>query len=477
MVAHLLVHQVRRFPDLEIDALRTDHLRPLDAAFAHAIYDAVIRRWLTMQFLLQLGCDKPWESLDPRARAAMLCGAAQLLFLEKVPQHAAVHESVEWTKRVAPGRAASLVNAVLRRLADLVRRDEAIPAPTGAVREQDSGEGASVLRHAPWSDRRDELPLSNGGTLQLAEPILPRDPLERLSVATSHPIELLRMWAKALSDAPATTPNALRRLALHSLTHAPVILNISHIDPSAPPIPCTTAHIAPGHVVFSGPHDELTRMLKERDDVWAQDPASSLAVERVADLDPEVVIDACAGRGTKTRQLRAVFPRACIIAADADPIRSARLRQVFPTRETLGTTGVDLRPGVRVVEYDRLIDFAGRADLVLLDVPCSNTGVLARRVEAKYRFSERQTEQLTGVQRQIAADALRLLRRPGSGKAPGRILYSTCSLDPRENEHMARWFERWHSFRVVREHRRMPEGVPGEPPERYSDGAYAALLE
>ncbi|MEC9373365.1 MAG: hypothetical protein VYC34_05945, partial [Planctomycetota bacterium] len=115
-----------------------------------------------------------------------------------------------------------------------------------------------------------------------------------------------------------------------------------------------------------------------------------------------------------------------------------------------------------------------RADLILLDVPCSNTGVLARRIHARYRVSPERTASLVQTQRQIIADALRL--RSPSAEARGGILYSTCSLDVEENEKQAEWAAHWHAFSKKREHRRAPAGGPGEPAHRYSDGAYAVLL-
>ena len=76
------------------------------------------------------------------------------------------------------------------------------------------------------------------------------------------------------------------------------------------------------------------------------------------------------------------------------------------------------------------------------------------------------------MQRQIIADAVRLLRMDGKAA----ILYSTCSLDPRENEEQARWAQKWHDFEITRESRRLPEGGPGQAPQTYTDGSYAVLL-
>ena len=243
----------------------------------------------------------------------------------------------------------------------------------------------------------------------------------------------------------------------HGIAHPPIILNTAHAQS---PLPETAVpHTVPGHHVFTGAHEELLDTLSQRSDLWVQDPASSLAVGSVADLRPRVIIDPCAGLGTKTRQLQATFPNASIIASDVDRLRYATLSKVFSASDQ-----------VRVIPYERLREHAGTAELILLDVPCSNTGVLARRPEARHRFDRERLESLTGVQRQIIADSIPLLA------SAGRILYSTCSLDAAENEEQAKWAARWHSLSVSRESRRRPEGGPGQPPERYTDGAYSVLI-
>jgi 16S rRNA (cytosine967-C5)-methyltransferase len=396
-----------------------------------------VRRWITLQFLAELHIERAWDECPVGVRAGLLVGAAQIVGMDRVPVSAAVNESVGWVRAVAGIRASSVVNAVLRRIAELC-----VPGIGHEVRET-------------WTDRRDELPRAEGGALALAAPVLPEDGNERLEIATSTPRELLRGWSKSMSTLE------VRKLALHGLRTGPVILNGAH---ARAPLPeSAAAHTAPGHFAWTGTHDELLDLLRSRNDVWVQDPASSLAVESAAHLTPALVIDACAGQGTKTRQLAATFPNAKIIATDIDLPRLATLRRTFQGQDR-----------VEVIEFGRLIDHVEKAELLMLDVPCSNTGVLGRRVEAKYRFSEKGVESLVNAQRQIIADTIRLLKpRRGGG---GSILYSTCSLDPRENEDQARWMVRWHDLDIVRESRRLPQGAPGEDATRYSDGSYAALL-
>lgn len=433
-----LARQVREYPNLDIDGLRANELAPLDAAFAHAVYDAAIRRWITIEFLLREHVRQEWDKIEPRVRAAMIGGAAQILFLTKVPPRAAVHSTVEWAKRrVRPG-AGAIVNAVLRRISEELLEDE-------SARFRDS-----------WTDRTDEIPLADGRALALAFTRLPDDPVSRLAVATSHPRTLLRSWMKHMSMREA------RAMALHGLAQPPIILNTQH---AREPIPLDLAkpHAAPGHHLFLGSREDLIGLLESRTDVWVQDPASSLAVQSVLDLTPSLVVDACAGQGTKTRQLAAAFPNAKIIATDVHDQRREVLKKTFEGSEQ-----------VEVVLYKRLIDYAGKADLVFLDVPCSNTGVLARRVEARYRFNDDTLNGLVNTQRQILADSLRLAFDGASHR--GQILYSTCSLEAAENEEQVAWMERWHALKPSRVNRRAPEGGPGKPPETYSDGAFAALL-
>jgi 16S rRNA (cytosine967-C5)-methyltransferase len=213
--------------------------------------------------------------------------------------------------------------------------------------------------------------------------------------------------------------------------------------------------------VFTGTHERLAALLREFRGARVQDPAAAAPVQATAALSPPpvIIIDACAGRGTKTSQLAALHPQAQIVATDIDPARLEVLSRTFAGH-----------PRVAVVKPGDLAPFIGRADLLLLDVPCTNTGVLARRLEAKYRFTRQALARLVERQRQIAADHLALL------KPDGRVLYATCSLEPAENEQQAQWLTRWHPMMVEARGFTQPAGLPGEAPSRYHDGGFFALL-
>jgi 16S rRNA (cytosine967-C5)-methyltransferase len=448
-----LANQARRWPDLNPPSWRDDTLTPQDAALAHAIYDAAISRWLTLSALLDRSLAAPMSSLEPRMRAVLLAGAAQLLLLDRVPAYAAINHAAEWAKRrIRPG-AAGMVNAVLRRTAAL--RGDPRPGP------------ASLTDPRAWP--RDALPLSDGTWLGLTEPALPEDALARVSAAASVPTSLLTAWAETF-----TREGALAQ-ALHTLVGPPTIANLTHADPAGPPlaeVPHLAPHDSPQHRVFTGTRDELIGLLESRSDIWVQDSASSAAVSAAAATlgklgqTPQFILDLCAGQGTKTRQLAAAFPSSRIVATDVDADRLTALSRVFA-----GHPRVRVAPATGIRH-----DYLAKADLILLDVPCSNTGVLPRRPEARYRVDAPTTAQIPDLQRQIVADAIALLREK-SGETPrGRILYSTCSLEPRENSEIASWACRWHRFNVLATELHAPTGLPGDPAARYSDGSFFALL-
>lgn len=402
-----------------------------DAALAHAICDAVLRRWMTLEFLLDSRLDKPMRSLEPALRAVLLAGAAQILLLDRIPDHAAINESVELAKRhVRPG-AAGLVNAVLRGIVRL----------RGGTRPK-------------WTDRRDEIPLSDGRALGLTEAILPEPAPQRWAAATGHPAWLIERWRSRMSDGEA------RELAAHSLVSPPIILNTTWY--AGDPILDSVPHACDGFRIFTGERGRLGPLLRSSHDLWVQDPGSAAAIFEAARVieRPALIADVCAGRGTKTRQLVHAFPGAAIVAGDPDARRLAVLADVFRDE-----------PRVEVVPPPRLAErCAGRANLVLLDVPCSNTGVLPRRVEAKYRASERSFAQLVALQRRILADALPLA-------APGAwIVYATCSLEPEENEAQARHAADQFGLTLVSSSSGLPRGQPGDDPAGYGDGSFVALL-
>ena len=424
----VLTDHAARMPDLVPTEPDTEGMSPRDAALTHMLIDASLRRWLTLSYILEMAGGRDIRDTEPAMQAALVGGAAQILLLDRIPDHAAIDETVEWAKHRIRLGAGGMVNAILRRVVEA--RGERIPA---------------------WDERSDAIPLSDGGAVTLRGVRLPDETAYRLVIAASLPGALLTSWERTGAD--------LTGLALHTLVHPPTICFVGGASGVAGD-PAFASHDQPDHAVYTGDRSALGETLRRHRGVWVQDSAAS---EVVSGLIPEgegVVVDLCAGRGTKTRQLRRLFPASRIVASEVDPARLDSLERVFADD-----------PGVEVAHAERLPDRGtGWADLVLTDVPCSNSGVLARRTEARYRVRSDAVRRLIATQRAILRAAAALVR-PG-----GRVVYSTCSLEAEENQAQAAWARDELGLEIERERTVLPEGEPGDPPTMYRDASYAAEL-
>jgi 16S rRNA (cytosine967-C5)-methyltransferase len=438
MIYSRIADRARQFPDLDPEPIAAEALSLRDAALLWAIDHAVTRRWLTLAAVIESRLtERNWHDLHPAVQAALLVGSAQLLLLEKIPDHAAIDQSVRWIKSTRRATASGLVNAVLRNIA--------------ALRGERAEHGAPISATADLP--RDAIVLDDGRWLALNEAIFSENQMTRLSQQTSHREELLSHWT-AMFGQRATT-----ELALHGMVHAPTI--VSAVTGADLGNPLMQPHEQPGFAVFTGHHAELEQLLRSHPHIRVQDPATARAVDlaRAVDPAPSLVIDYCAGKGTKTKQLAAMFPEASVIATDKDAERFAVLQQSLKATQN-----------VELVPFRSIRDFVGRANLLVLDVPCSNTGVLARRLEARYRFSRQSLDSLVTLQRQILADAIPLM------SDAAWMLYTTCSVEPGEDQQQTAWMVKHLRLELVQEHFTLPAGLPGEPLTKYHDGGYGALL-
>ena len=185
-VAEALQVAAQRFPHLPPTTLDVAALDRRDARLALAIHRTVLQRWITLEYLLDRHLRQPMHQLEPALRAVLLSAAAQLLFMDRLPTHAVVNESVNLAGRMVRPGAAGLVNAVLRRLAEQV---------------------VQAAHDQPWVAAGDRLPLDDGCVV-LRDPCLP-DPgnfVEHLAVATSHPAELVYVSIQAMGEEQASGP-------------------------------------------------------------------------------------------------------------------------------------------------------------------------------------------------------------------------------------------------------------------------------
>ncbi len=188
-----------------------------------------------------------------------------------------------------------------------------------------------------------------------------------------------------------------------------------------------------------------------------QDFTASQPVRLLGPQTGWMILDLCAAPGVKTTQMAEVTgDAATIIATDID---ARRLEKVKENCDRLGINSVEIVP------YDQLGD--SKFDCILLDVPCSNTGVLAKRVEARYRISPEAVVELTKTQSELLNGAAAML------KPQGKICYSTCSIQRQENNDVVKDFLQRHpEFKLENEQLILPSAEGFD-----HDGGYTAILE
>jgi 16S rRNA (cytosine967-C5)-methyltransferase len=310
--------------------------------------------------------------LDLEVLTALRLGAYQILFLDRVPKHAAVNESVELVKSAHKRSAAGLVNAVLRKIersaSDL---NDGFSHPEWLVERWVKVYGAEVARKICKYDQR--------------------APAQAIRIAHAKAVEL-RSTGRAGIPVPTRV--------LHELADMGIVLEPGKL-------------LSTAFTVKSG-DATATKAFRERR-VMIQDEGSQLVSLLVG--KGKKILDCCAAPGGKTRIIAERNPEATVVAMDLRPQRAALLKKLVPTEN------------IRVIAGDvRKMPMSGKFDRILVDAPCSGTGTLARNPDIKWRLKPEDLVRLQEYQVEILRAAMKLVSRGG------RIVYSTCSLEPEENE-------------------------------------------
>lgn len=388
LALHALSSLARGRADRLRTALDTGRLEPREMAFAFELAHGVLRRERLLDFVLN-GLAHRGLPRDAQLLTALRLGAYQLLFVAGMPAHAAVHETVELVRSNR-----GFANALLRRLA-----------------------GAIDLGTADAGDRT-ELALGDSRVLHLAKP-LPDDEAARLAIVHSLPDFLVARWCERLGL------DAVRGVAAAASEVPGVFLRAAAgIDPAALAAALrehgveVEATAAPGLLRWSGGNSPFATAAFTSGQFVVQDPTAMRAALAVPCAAGDTVIDLCAAPGTKTTLLAERVRPGRVFAFDVDGHRRQRI--------------VENVQRLRLGDVVRVVDAAAAlprdAAAVLADVPCSNTGVLGRRVEVRQRLSPSTFAAMAATQRTILTQAIGLVR-PG-----GAVVYSTCSIDHEEND-------------------------------------------
>jgi 16S rRNA (cytosine967-C5)-methyltransferase len=338
-------------------------------------------RWRNaIDFVLASASRRPLDELAPPVRAILRLGAFQLRHLERVPDHAVIHEAVESTRGAGHPRAAGFVNAVLRALA---RPGGATPLPArpdaGASREAQLAYLSITLSHPEW----------------LAARWLDRCGFDHTEA-----------WCRFNNQPPDVTVRLARADGAGPLSDAGATFRPAR-------------HVAGAWVVDAGGLGRLSPTLRDR--IVVQDEGSQL-IARATPVDPGArVLDLCAAPGNKTTILaERLGGRGALVACDLRPRRLAMLAR------TLAASGA--RASIVRLDATRPLPFAAAFDTVLLDAPCSGLGTLRRDPDLKWSRVPSDLPVLAARQAAMIRQAASVVR-PG-----GRLVYATCSGEPEENE-------------------------------------------
>jgi 16S rRNA (cytosine967-C5)-methyltransferase len=407
----------RFIEDLLETALQGAQLSPADRALCQEIVYGIVRWQATLDWLIARKTDG--REQKPGLQNLLRLGLYQIFRLDRIPDHAAVNETVELAKQNGFGTQAGFVNAVLR----------------GYLREHD--ETKKLL-----------------AGLKISQPAL----------GWSHPEWLVARWQKrwgiektaSLLEWNNTPPKTFARVNTLK-TDAGKLLE-KWRDENVEYDFVRREQLEENLVFELKSHPPLSSLASFRDGwFYIQDPGTLLAACKLGPQPGETILDFCAAPGGKTTFIAQLMNnQGRIVAQD---VSDERLKWIQENCQRLGVTCVE-----PVLPSTLNPQPSTRFDRILVDAPCSNTGVMRRRVDLRWRIQPAEIERLRVAQ-------LDLLQQAATQVKPGGVLvYSTCSLEPEENGEVVKQFlSDQADFKLESEHELLPFADQ-------VDGAYVAKL-
>ena len=398
--------------------------------------------WVLNQFI------NPRFQLDARHRNILRLGAFQLLHLDGIPAHAAIYETVQLAtshlRKSSSGRkTAGFINAVLR----------------------------SVQRKSAT----------------LAYPPLDKNPTEHIAVSLSYPTWLIKQWLQTRGVSwTLAFCRASNQIAPLALRVNPLLTQREEVSQSlnANGVPATASKIAPDGLVlenraitaFDTAGEQTLKDVLSREDIYVQDESAMLVSYLLSPADAQCVVDLCAAPGGKTTHLAHLMGNAGkLIALDVSAKKIALLEK---NCRRVGARNVE----TQVLDATKAdLGFIKTADAVLIDAPCSGFGTLRRHPDIRWNKTFKQVRALSEIQYSLLRNAAQHIK-PG-----GILVYSTCSVEPMENEEVVQRFLTNFPMYTVENARNFLPNAPSDvitpqgfvqtfPHEHGVDGAFAARL-
>jgi 16S rRNA (cytosine967-C5)-methyltransferase len=430
--------------DLLESALKGAQLSSADRALCQEIVYGIVRWQATLDWLIARKTDG--REQKPGLQNLLRLGLYQIFRLDRIPDHAAVNETVELAKQNGFGAQAGFVNAVLR---GYLREADATKKLLGELKTTQPALGWS---HPDWLVTRWQKRWGAERTAQLLE-------WNNTPPKTFARVNTLK-FGRAGSPLPAERTKA--ESGAHGLTR-PTLNNAGDLltrwrDEGVEYDFVRRDWLEENLVFELKSHPALWELASFRDGwFYIQDPGTLLAVCKLGPQRGETILDFCAAPGGKTTFIAQLMNnQGRIVAQD---VSDERLKWIQENCARLGVTCVE------TVLPSALDPRPSTFDRVLVDAPCSNTGVMRRRVDLRWRIQPAEIERLRAAQ-------LDLLKQAATQVKPGGILvYSTCSLEPEENNEVVKQFLSDHAgFKLESERELLPftDNV---------DGAYVAQLK
>ena len=392
----------------------------LDKGLCQELVYGIVRRQATLDWLIARKTDSRQQ--NPGIQNLLRLGLYQIFWLDKIPPHAAVHETVELAKREGFGPKAGFINAVLR---GSLREADATKKLLADLKTSDAALGFS---HPQWLVEKWQKRFGDERTRQLLEwNNTPPKTFSRLNTLKIDAGKLIEKWREEDVEYDFVRNSFLLDAGME---------NIAFELKAHPPL----------------------ASLESFRDGWfyVQDPSTLLATLELAPQPGETTLDLCAAPGGKTTFIAQLMKNeGKIVACDISP---ERLKLVQENCQRLGVTCAE------AIQNSELKIQNSSFDKILIDAPCSNTGVLRRRVDLRWRIKTEEISRLQKAQLDLLKSAAPAL------KSGGILVYSTCSLEPEENSVVIKEFLKDHpDFKLERERELLPfaDGV---------DGAFVARL-
>ncbi|MHC4755547.1 MAG: 16S rRNA (cytosine(967)-C(5))-methyltransferase RsmB [Planctomycetota bacterium] len=405
------------------------------------VFGSIRNRWAIDMVISKLSSRSP-ERIPDKILNIIRIGVYELICCPGTALHAIVNEAVEQIKTIAGKKQVGFVNAVLRQITRHIKNRRA--------------ELAKV-------DIATTLPQSAEYGCEFDIKILPNPadhPADNYSSAYSLPKWLVQQWLDDYGGKQTRQicQAANRKPALYIRVNT-LVTTTEDLNEQFRQAGIDSKIINTRLINIKSPASVTLLPGYEQGLFSVQDMTASLPVKL---LDPQPnwkILDLCAAPGGKTTQLAELTnDKATIIVTDID---NKRLRLLNENIDRLKLHSVTV---INYKDLQKTVEQIGPFDGVLLDVPCSNTGVLARRPEVRYRINRKAIEAITKTQAKLLEKASKLVK-PG-----GRICYSTCSIQNDENGLLIKHFLKNRSFELVSETLTLPCA------QKDHDGGYSAVL-